>query len=71
MDSLSGHDPLTTHLVKSVLALEGSRVSAVLGSADSDTELVSGHVANYQYNHKSQSDGTLTSSTLHSEHPLQ
>lgn len=45
MNLLSGHDPLTTHLVKSVLALEGGRVGAVFGRADSDTELVVGHVA--------------------------
>jgi hypothetical protein len=48
-DSLSGHDPLTTHLVKSVLTFKGSRVGAVLGSADSDTELVGGHVADHQH----------------------
>ena len=56
-DSLSGHDPLTTHLVKSVLTFKGSRVGAVLGSADSDTELVGGHVADHQYHHKGQWTG--------------
>lgn len=44
-DSLSGHDPLTTHLVEGVLTFKSSRVGAVLGGTDSDTELVSGHVA--------------------------
>jgi hypothetical protein len=73
VDSLSGHDPLTTHLVESVLTFKGSRVGAVLGSADSDTELVCSHVADCQYsfplsNHL-RSRG-LTSSTLRSEHPL-
>lgn len=71
LDSLSRHDPLTTHLVESVLALESSRVGAVLGSADSDTELVGGHVANHQYCHYGQCNRRLTSSTLRSEHPLQ
>lgn len=44
-DSLSGHDPLTSHLVERVLTFESSRVRAVLGRAHSDTELVDGHVA--------------------------
>jgi hypothetical protein len=48
-DSLSRHDPLTTHLVKSVLTFKGSRVGAVLGGADSDTELVGSHVADHQH----------------------
>lgn len=42
---VTGHDPAASHLVKSVLALIGSRVSVVLRDTDSETELVEGHVA--------------------------
>ena len=44
-DSLSWHDPLTSHLVEGMLTLECGRVGAVLGRADSNTELVDCHVA--------------------------
>lgn len=45
MNSLSRHDPLTSHLVKGVLTFESSGVCRVLGDTDTETELVVGHVA--------------------------
>lgn len=63
MDLLSGHDPLTTHHVQSVLALEGGRIGAVFGRADSNTELVVGHVAGCQHGSR---DGDKETYFIHS-----
>lgn len=45
IDSLSWHDPLTTHLIKGMLTFKSGRVGTVFGSTYSNTELVCGHVA--------------------------
>lgn len=44
-DSLSWHDPLTTHLIKGMLTFKSGRVGTVFGGTHSNTELVCGHVA--------------------------
>lgn len=58
LDSLSWHDPLTSHLVKSVLAFKSGRVGAVFGRADPDTELVDSHVAEISAHKSTRSDGS-------------
>lgn len=63
---VTGHHPAASHLVKSVLALIGSRVSVVLRDTDSETELVKGHVAKKN----SQRQSKMAKRRQDSLHPL-